>query len=221
MLSGLFQGDHATPPATSSYTSRERRSTSAVGICAGPLAEAGCHPWAAPTTQDEALLRLLGPGMHRDPVTAGPYLHGAQALAHLHRGAPLPVQAVEGALPADETVPRHLAIFAEIWRQCGARSAVPGEAAPQPASHGTRWVVPCTLALATVSHHSSACRFRSASLVKRMLGPCCAARPTPFSTLPLAGHGRADTIALQNPPAGRSPASFRSRSDASPHPGPT
>ena len=33
MLTSLFQGDHATPPATSSYTSRERRSTSAAGIC--------------------------------------------------------------------------------------------------------------------------------------------------------------------------------------------
>ncbi len=33
MLAGLFQGDHAAPPATSSYTSRERRSTSPTGIC--------------------------------------------------------------------------------------------------------------------------------------------------------------------------------------------
>ena len=33
MLAGLFQGDHATPPATSSYTSSERRSTSPTGIC--------------------------------------------------------------------------------------------------------------------------------------------------------------------------------------------
>ena len=33
VLAGLFQGDHATPAATSWYTSRERRSTSPAGIC--------------------------------------------------------------------------------------------------------------------------------------------------------------------------------------------
>ncbi len=33
VLTDLFQGDRATPPATSSYTSRERRSTSPAGIC--------------------------------------------------------------------------------------------------------------------------------------------------------------------------------------------
>ena len=33
VLAHLFQGDHATPPATSSYTSSERRSTSPAGIC--------------------------------------------------------------------------------------------------------------------------------------------------------------------------------------------
>ena len=33
MLTSLFQGDHATPPATSSYTSKERRSTSPTGTC--------------------------------------------------------------------------------------------------------------------------------------------------------------------------------------------
>ena len=33
VLARLFQSDHATPAAASSYTSRERRSTSPVGIC--------------------------------------------------------------------------------------------------------------------------------------------------------------------------------------------
>ena len=34
VLAGLFQGDHRTPPAAaSSYTSRERRSTSHTGAC--------------------------------------------------------------------------------------------------------------------------------------------------------------------------------------------
>ena len=101
VLSGLFQGDHATPPATSS-TSRERR-TSAVGISAPRCL------WPRPLAgQEKALGRLLGPGMHRDPVTAGRYDPGAGPPAS---GAhPLPVQAVEGP---DETV-------GTSWWECGA-----------------------------------------------------------------------------------------------------
>ena len=58
--------------------------------------------------------------MHRDALVAGPDLHGALALPHLHRGPyPLPVHAVPGALPADETVLRYLAVLPQVRRQRG------------------------------------------------------------------------------------------------------
>ena len=58
--------------------------------------------------------------MHRDALIASPDLHRALALAHLHRGFhPLPVHAVAGAFPADETVPGHLPVLPQVWRQRG------------------------------------------------------------------------------------------------------
>ena len=58
--------------------------------------------------------------MHRDALITSPDLHRALALPHLHRGPyPLPVDAVPGALPADETVPGHLAVLPQVRRQRG------------------------------------------------------------------------------------------------------
>ena len=64
--------------------------------------------------------------MHRDPLITSPDLHRALARSHLHRGPyPLPVDAVPGALPADETVPRHLAVLPQVRRQRGPIGQLP------------------------------------------------------------------------------------------------
>ena len=68
--------------------------------------------------QGEALAGFLRPRMHRQALVSRPDLHGAQPLAHLHRGAyPLPVNAVAEALPTDEPVPRYLTVLPEVGRQ--------------------------------------------------------------------------------------------------------
>ena len=114
MLAGLFQGDHLAPPTVaSSYTSRERSSTSPTGTA---TATASSCPLAG---QDEAGSRLLGPGMDRDALIASPDLHRAQPLSHLHDAAhPLPVNPVARSLPADEAVSGHLPVLPQLGRQC-------------------------------------------------------------------------------------------------------
>ena len=173
-----------------------------------PTGRAGCSaPWA------------VAPGDAPRCAHHRPDLHRALALSHLHLGPyPLPVDAVQGALPADETVPRHLAVLPQVRRQRGPIGQLPQVGRSSASiSHGTRWVVPCTRALATTSHHSSPCRFRSTSSVKRMLGHML--RRTLYPVLHLAlGLGSVGLrqpslkthVARRNPPAGsRSAASLR------------
>ena len=115
--------------------------------------------------QDEALLGLLRPGMHRDALITSPDLHRALALPHLHRGPyPLPVDAVPGALPADETVPGHLAVLPQVRRQRGPIGQLP-QVRPLLGQHLPRHPVGRSVH-PRVGHHVAPlqpCRFRSAS----------------------------------------------------------
>ena len=61
VLTDLFQGDHATPPATSSYTSKERRSTSPAGTCTATASLRGrLSPLGKPDHWPGRMKRCLG-----------------------------------------------------------------------------------------------------------------------------------------------------------------
>ena len=143
--------------------------------------------------QDEALLGLLRPGMHGDPLITSPDLHRALALPHLHLGPyPLPVDAVQGALPADETVPGHLAVLPQVRRQRGPIGQLP-QVRPLLGQHLPRHPVGRPMH-PRVGHHVAPLQplpvqvgqFPDDAVVKRMLGHMLRRTYlTPFSTLPL------------------------------------
>ena len=76
----------------SSYTSRERRSTSPAGTCTATASRRGRPSTPGQSCplagQDEALPCLLGPGMDRDALIASPDLQRALALSHLDDARP-------------------------------------------------------------------------------------------------------------------------------------
>ena len=130
VLTGLFQGDgrHLAPPTsqggrfvhvqgaplhvTHRYLYRHRSPRGPVVSPRQALPLAG---------QGEALTRPLGQGMDRDALISGPDFHRPPSLSHLNRlPHPFPVDAVAGALPADEAVPGHLPVLSEVGRQSGA-----------------------------------------------------------------------------------------------------
>ena len=64
--------------------------------------------------------------MHRNALIAGPDLHRALALPHLHcHSHPFPVDTVSGAFPTHKAVPGHLPVLPEVRRQGNATRKFP------------------------------------------------------------------------------------------------
>ena len=113
----------------------------------------------------------------------------ALALPYLHRGPDsFPTYAVPSAIPADEAIPRHLAVLQQVRCQCGPIGQL-AQVRPLLSQHLPGH--PMGRAVHSgVGHHVAplqrACRFRSATSVKRILGHMLRQTYlTPFSTLPL------------------------------------